>query len=158
MTVPQSPARGQSGSWQRHSRRDGRVDRSVGTLRTKLREWGIAENTIIWYASDNGANDNMLEGTPLRGIQRPFPWCKGNHLGSRYSLTRHHRMAGHDCGGANSHHAQQHHGYVPNHCRDSGPQHSCRTRPLGRYQHLAVSFWKQHTHHAEATAIPFGTS
>lgn len=34
-------------------------DRSVGTLRKKLRELGVADNTLIWYCSDNGG---------LRGI------------------------------------------------------------------------------------------
>lgn len=29
-------------------------DRSLGTLRTRLRELDIAENTIVWYCSDNG--------------------------------------------------------------------------------------------------------
>ena len=53
------------------------VDRSVGTLEKKTREWGIAENTIIWYASDNGANDNMLEGTPYEGYNGHFRGAKG---------------------------------------------------------------------------------
>lgn len=30
------------------------MDRSIGTLRKALRESGIAENTLIWYCSDNG--------------------------------------------------------------------------------------------------------
>jgi len=29
-------------------------DRSVGVLRARLRELGVAENTLIWYCSDNG--------------------------------------------------------------------------------------------------------
>ncbi len=29
-------------------------DRSLGKLRTGLREMGVAENTIVWYCSDNG--------------------------------------------------------------------------------------------------------
>ena len=31
------------------------IDRSVGLLREELRRLGIAENTIVWYTSDNGA-------------------------------------------------------------------------------------------------------
>ncbi len=30
------------------------MDRSVGTLRSRLRELGIAENTLVWFNSDNG--------------------------------------------------------------------------------------------------------
>ena len=30
------------------------MDRSIGTLRKTLRELGIADNTLIWYCSDNG--------------------------------------------------------------------------------------------------------
>lgn len=30
------------------------LDRSIGNLRKSLREMGIAENTLIWYCSDNG--------------------------------------------------------------------------------------------------------
>jgi|SRR5690554_2103817 len=32
----------------------GGMDRAVGMLRTKLREMGIEENTVVWYLSDNG--------------------------------------------------------------------------------------------------------
>ena len=31
------------------------IDRAVGRLRTALRELGIADNTLVWYTSDNGA-------------------------------------------------------------------------------------------------------
>ena len=30
------------------------VDRSIGTLRAGLRKLGVAENTMLWYSSDNG--------------------------------------------------------------------------------------------------------
>ncbi len=30
------------------------VDRSIGTLRARLRELGLAENTLLWFNSDNG--------------------------------------------------------------------------------------------------------
>eukprot|EP01104_Vermistella_antarctica_P008464 TRINITY_DN2118_c0_g1_i2.p1 TRINITY_DN2118_c0_g1~~TRINITY_DN2118_c0_g1_i2.p1 ORF type:complete len:899 (+),score=99.18 TRINITY_DN2118_c0_g1_i2:90-2786(+) len=35
-------------------------DRSVGTLRQRLRDLGIANNTILWYNSDNGASATVL--------------------------------------------------------------------------------------------------
>ncbi len=31
------------------------IDRAMGRLRTELRSMGIADNTIVWYTSDNGA-------------------------------------------------------------------------------------------------------
>ncbi len=31
------------------------MDRAFGVLRDQLEEWGIRENTILWYCSDNGA-------------------------------------------------------------------------------------------------------
>ena len=34
------------------------MDRSIGMLRTKLRELNIAENTLIWFCSDNGGRDH----------------------------------------------------------------------------------------------------
>jgi arylsulfatase A-like enzyme len=30
------------------------LDRSIGTLRRQLRQWGIADNTLLWFNSDNG--------------------------------------------------------------------------------------------------------
>jgi arylsulfatase A-like enzyme len=49
------------------------IDRSMGTLRSGLRKLGIAENTLVWYCSDNGGwidparpNDNGVSGG-LRG-------------------------------------------------------------------------------------------
>lgn len=45
------------------------MDRSIGNLRATLREIGIAEDTIVWYCSDNGGLANVGEGTMggLRG-------------------------------------------------------------------------------------------
>ncbi len=44
-------------------------DRSLGKLRTRLRELDIAENTIVWYCSDNGGLPEIKPGTvgDLRG-------------------------------------------------------------------------------------------
>lgn len=46
-------------------------DRSVGTLRAGLRELGIAENTIVWYCSDNGGLREIKPGTvgELKGFK-----------------------------------------------------------------------------------------
>ncbi len=49
------------------------LDTQVGRLRAKLREWGVARDTMLWYASDNGpegdAETVAFPGTagPLRG-------------------------------------------------------------------------------------------
>ena len=34
------------------------MDRSIGMLRTRLRELNMAENTLIWFCSDNGGRDH----------------------------------------------------------------------------------------------------
>jgi len=46
-------------------------DRSVGTLRKGLRELGVAENTLVWYCSDNGGLPRIEPGTTggLRGYK-----------------------------------------------------------------------------------------
>jgi arylsulfatase A-like enzyme len=38
-------------------------DRSVGALRKGLRDLGVAENTLVWYCSDNGGLPNLVPGT-----------------------------------------------------------------------------------------------
>ncbi len=45
------------------------MDRSIGTLRSGLRELGIADNTLIWFCSDNGGLPKISPSTvgPLRG-------------------------------------------------------------------------------------------
>ncbi len=43
------------------------VDRSVGRLRTKLRELKVADNTILWYNSDNGGIAGPKSTGNLRG-------------------------------------------------------------------------------------------
>lgn len=35
------------------------MDRSIGNLRTSLRELGIADNTLVWFTSDNGGSPNL---------------------------------------------------------------------------------------------------
>ena len=43
------------------------VDRSVGRLRTVLRELKVADNTLLWYCSDNGGNEGPKSTGNLRG-------------------------------------------------------------------------------------------
>ncbi len=47
------------------------MDRSIGTLRAKLRELGIADNTLVWFCSDNGGLPKIEPSTvaPLRGFK-----------------------------------------------------------------------------------------
>jgi arylsulfatase A-like enzyme len=45
------------------------VDRSVGRLRAALRELKIAENTIVWYCSDNGGAAGPKSTGNLRGAK-----------------------------------------------------------------------------------------
>ena len=47
------------------------MDRSIGTLRKELRDFGIANNTILWFNSDNGGLGNITPGTvgDLRGFK-----------------------------------------------------------------------------------------
>jgi arylsulfatase A-like enzyme len=42
------------------------MDRGMGKLRASLREWDIADNTLLWYCSDNGALPEGSSGG-LRG-------------------------------------------------------------------------------------------
>lgn len=45
------------------------MDRSIGTLRSQLKESGIEQNTMIWFCSDNGGLPKIKPSTvgPLRG-------------------------------------------------------------------------------------------
>lgn len=45
---------GQSVASQHHHGELVALDRSIGTLRKGLRDMGIADNTLVWYCSDNG--------------------------------------------------------------------------------------------------------
>jgi arylsulfatase A-like enzyme len=56
------------------------VDRQVGRVRSKLRELGVADNTMLWFCSDNGpnlkGNNNAKRGDAFAGN---FVY---NHIGS----------------------------------------------------------------------------
>lgn len=43
------------------------IDRNVGKLRTALRELKIADDTLLWYNSDNGGNEGPKSTGNLRG-------------------------------------------------------------------------------------------
>lgn len=47
------------------------MDRAIGTLRRRLRELGVAENTLVWFNSDNGGLPEIKPGTvgELRGFK-----------------------------------------------------------------------------------------
>ncbi len=47
------------------------MDRSIGTLRTRLREMEIEQNTLVWFTSDNGGLPGIKPGTvgELRGFK-----------------------------------------------------------------------------------------
>jgi len=46
------------------------MDEQIGRFRTELRTLGIAENTMLWFCSDNGP-----EGMTAKGLQA---WCKNS--------------------------------------------------------------------------------
>jgi arylsulfatase A-like enzyme len=46
------------------------IDRAMGLLRDELRGMGVADNTLLWYTSDNGAQGNSPGSTGgLRGVK-----------------------------------------------------------------------------------------
>lgn len=46
------------------------LDRSIGMLRTGLRQMGLDENTLVWYCSDNGGREHDPDsGGGLRGFK-----------------------------------------------------------------------------------------
>jgi arylsulfatase A-like enzyme len=46
------------------------MDRSIGMLREGLRDMGLAENTLIWFCSDNGGRDHEPDSVGgLRGFK-----------------------------------------------------------------------------------------
>lgn len=45
------------------------MDEQIGRVRTELQELGIADNTIVWFTSDNGPTGSGSSG-PLRGNKR----------------------------------------------------------------------------------------
>ena len=54
------------------------LDRQVGRLRDELRRSGVAENTMLWYASDNGPEGDQLDAD--------WPGSAGHLRGRKTSL------------------------------------------------------------------------
>lgn len=52
------------------------IDRSVGRLRTALKELKVSDNTIFWYCSDNGGHEGPKSTGNLRG-QKGSMWEGG---------------------------------------------------------------------------------
>jgi hypothetical protein len=73
------------------------MDRSIGTLRSGLRDLGIAENTLVWFKSDNGRAVTVWR-TPGGGGSRS--WTGLMAAGSRsaipidFSIRGHNRVRG----------------------------------------------------------------
>jgi arylsulfatase A-like enzyme len=53
------------------------VDRSMGTLRTGLRKLGIADHTMLWFNSDNGAWIDAKSPPNTYGSNGDLRGCKG---------------------------------------------------------------------------------
>ena len=49
------------------------MDEQVGRLRDALRQWGAAENTMLWFTSDNGP-ENRTPGSPGPFRDRKRDW------------------------------------------------------------------------------------
>jgi arylsulfatase A-like enzyme len=48
------------------------LDRQVGRLRKKLQDWGVSENTMVWFCSDNGPEGDDGTQNRHRGSAGPF--------------------------------------------------------------------------------------
>jgi len=48
------------------------LDVQMGRLRKELQDLGIADNTILWFASDNGPEGNTGNEGTYRGLAGPF--------------------------------------------------------------------------------------
>ena len=53
------------------------LDQNVGRVLQKLDEWGIADNTLVIFTSDNGGYDNVLDGQQVTN-NRPLRSGKGS--------------------------------------------------------------------------------
>ena len=58
------------------------IDRSIGNLRTSLRELGIADNTLVWFTSDNGGSPNLDVG--VWPSKDPFGGAGGQGMEMEY--------------------------------------------------------------------------
>ena len=73
------------------------IDRSIGNLRTSLRELGIAENTLVWFTSDNGGSPNLdvrvwpskdpFGGAGGQGMEMEYPSNCSNEIDFNLTST-----------------------------------------------------------------------
>ena len=68
------------------------VDDIVGRLKKTLEETGQADNTLVFFTSDNGPEENSYPDSALHAI----PFRQGNDLGRRRPRAWHRLLAGHD--------------------------------------------------------------
>ena len=73
-------------------------DRSIGNLRTSLRELGIADNTLVWFTSDNGGSPNLdvrvwpskdsFGGVYGQGMEMEYPSNCSNEIDFNLTSTQ----------------------------------------------------------------------
>ena len=73
------------------------IDRSIGNLRTSLRELGIADNTLVWFTSDNGGSPNLdvrvwpskdpFGGAGGQGMEMEYPSNCSNEIDFNLTST-----------------------------------------------------------------------
>ena len=74
------------------------IDRSIGNLRTSLRELGIADNTLVWFTSDNGGSPNLdvrvwpskdsFGGVYGQGMEMEYPSNCSNEIDFNLTSTQ----------------------------------------------------------------------
>ncbi len=74
------------------------IDRSIGSLRTSLRELGIADNTLVWFTSDNGGSPNLdvrvwpskdsFGGAGGQGMEMEYPSNCSNEIDFNLTSTQ----------------------------------------------------------------------
>ena len=73
------------------------IDRSIDNLRTSLRELGIADNTLVWFTSDNGGSPNLdvrvwpskdpFGGAGGQGMEMEYPSNCSNEIDFNLTST-----------------------------------------------------------------------
>tara|TARA_B100001093_G_scaffold229472_1_gene220049 strand:+ start:8294 stop:9928 length:1635 start_codon:yes stop_codon:yes gene_type:complete len=81
------------------------IDRSIGNLRSGLRDLGIFEDTLVWFTSDNGGSPNLdvrvwpsedpLGGAGGHGVEMEYPSNCSNEID--FNLTSHEARFLHGC-------------------------------------------------------------
>ncbi len=91
------------------------IDRAMGRLRTQLRAQGLADETLVWYTSDNGPKPPKGDGRI--GIHRWPARAQGDALGRGHPRPLHDRVAGGDPRGAGFQRPLQYGGHLPDPAR-----------------------------------------